>query len=153
MFYLAIIAVALNKPPMVIEKPEIEAYCEQLAPKADACISTSPLPFSDKEELLDECDGHNVTNVMLLSVNESKSTQTAVKKVKDTACNTTKTGPIGSTGGELTCKSCGRCTSNTYSNSFKFYTSLAIAGLFAFFFAVTHFSPEIHKSYSRPPPI
>src|SRR6218665_1708691 len=42
--------------------------------------------------------------------------------------------------------------SKTFS-SFKFYTSIALSGLLAIFVAVSQFTPEIEKTYSRPPPI
>ncbi|OTF75200.1 hypothetical protein BLA29_000239 [Euroglyphus maynei] len=44
-------------------------------------------------------------------------------------------------------------TTSSYSSSIKFYTSIALAGLLSFLIAVTQFSPEIQKTYPRPPPL
>ena len=123
-----------------------EPFCEEeqaLVYKADA--STSPIPFLD--EKIDETEHKTCPSTI-----ESKCTQTVSKSVADSGC---MTGPqsehVSSGTCVLVCKTCGNAT-KSYS-SIKFYTSLALAGLFAIFFAVTQFSPEIHKSYSRPPPI
>ncbi|KAH9500998.1 hypothetical protein DERF_011871 [Dermatophagoides farinae] len=51
---------------------------------------------------------------------------------------------------------CGHnCQNNNSSpySSIKFYTSIALAGLLSFLIAVTQYSPEIHKTYPRPPPL
>ena len=146
------------KPPVVIEKPEIEAYGEQEQPiKTD--VSTSPIPFLDEkiDELNEKVVDTSSTTTTTTSTTEKiecKSTQTATKSVVDSACMTTNDGQDNSkvTSCTMVCQSCGTSTANSYS-SIKFYTSLALAGLFAFFFAVTQFSPDIHKTYTRPPPI
>ncbi|KAI2804252.1 hypothetical protein BLOT_003231 [Blomia tropicalis] len=148
----------LLKPPVVIEKPEIEAYGEQEQPiKTD--VSTSPIPFLDEkiDELNEKVVDTSSTTTTTTSTTEKiecKSTQTATKSVVDSACMTTNDGQDNSkvTSCTMVCQSCGTSTANSYS-SIKFYTSLALAGLFAFFFAVTQFSPDIHKTYTRPPPI
>jgi len=130
---------------VVIEKPEIEAYSEDaLSGKTD--VATSPIPFL--EDKIDDTEAQ-----ACVPSSESKSTQTAEKSVTNSGCmtaNGTQSTEQNKTS-SLVCKSCGGAT-NSYS-SIKFYTSLALAGLFAIFFAVTQFSPDIHKTYSRPPPI
>lgn len=148
------------KPAVVIEKPEIEAYCERaLVEKAD--VATSPIPFleeeiDDEKKTEKEDEQAVVAKSCAAQTIESKSTQTAPKSVADSACMTAAHHSESTTGGKscslAACKSCASASANSYS-SIKFYTSLALAGLFAIFFAVSQFSPEIHKSYSRPPPL
>lgn len=163
------------KPAVVIEKPEIEAYCEEPIPTAvekntaDACISTSPIPFMDKEcqanyepqaeQTKNENDQLKMENQC---TNDSKSTQTKPKTVRDSACSpvpprVTKSKLINvKLDTKTNCNGC-QCTKNTANvtsySSIKFYTTIALAGLFSFLVAVTQFSPEIHKTYPRPPPL
>lgn len=151
-------------PAAVIEKPEIEAYCERAlmaVEKADA--ATSPIPFLE-EEIDDDAqktgeDEHQEVLMKSCSMqtNECKSTQTITKSVSDSSTCTDKPEKSSSKSAcsnVSVCKcSCSAVSAKSYSSNFKFYTSLALAGLFAIFFAVSTFSPEIHKSYSRPPPL
>lgn len=163
------------KSAVVIEKPEIEAFGEEPIPAAvekstvDACISTSPIPFMDKEcqanyEPQAESNKNEIDQLKMeiKSISDSKSTQTKRKIVRDSACSpepprAAKSKFISAKleSGKV-CNGC-HCTKNTANassySSIKFYTTLALAGLFSFIVAVTQFSPEIHKTYPRPPPL
>nr|XP_027196214.1 uncharacterized protein DDB_G0286591-like [Dermatophagoides pteronyssinus] len=48
---------------------------------------------------------------------------------------------------------CGHNNNSSSYSSIKFYTSIALAGLLSFLIAVTQFSPDIQKTYPRPPPL
>ena len=138
------------QPAVVIEKPEIEESFGEDEQKERALVyktdaSTSPIPFLEEKNDKTKQPATTMTQTSLI---DCKSTQTVIKSMADSGCMSESNSATGSY--SLVCKTCGN--TKKYS-SIKFYTSLALAGLFAILFAVTQFSPEIHKSYSRPPPI
>lgn len=164
----------LVNPAVVIEKPKIEASCELaclVVEKTDT--ATAPILFLEEEN--DRVDKKTVKNKtkdkIMIKICPSqknyhcKSTQTTAKLMFDNGtCVINNTCTFESEDdsrsnkksySKVVCKC--SCTKNvsdkSNSSNIKLYTSLALAGLFAIFFAVSSFSPEIYKTYSWPPPL
>ncbi|KAF7488675.1 hypothetical protein SSS_05432, partial [Sarcoptes scabiei] len=89
------------------------------------------------------------TNCLLDQIDCDQSKKLSATKAKQTQSSSSSTSIPAS---QSSPSSSSSSSSSSYS-SIKLYTSIALAGLISFLIAVTQFSPEIHKSYSRPPPL
>lgn len=120
--------------------------------------STSPIPFFVEEPVEEERTARKQI--------ETRSTHTQFDPVQtmDSGCMT-ESPTLLRPAKKLVINCCSNCrlevaqepTKTIVSHkyfSFKFCATFALAGILAFFYAVSHFSPEmIEKSYPRPPPL